>query len=57
MEVYVVITTDCGWDNIIGIFDKAFVKEEDLKQLFPESDGNIVMDWHNVRTSLDEYKQ
>jgi len=54
MEVYVVIHTDDGWDNINGIYDKSCVTEQQLKNRFPPEDGWIVIGYHRVINMIQE---
>ena len=57
MELYVVINTDCGWDNIVGIFDKSKVTQQELEEMFSNDAAIIIMDWHKLQTDLSGYEQ
>jgi hypothetical protein len=41
MQLYVVISTDSGWDNIVGIFDASKVSKEELEAEYPEDQACI----------------
>ena len=45
MKIYVVQLPECGWDNVIGIFDASQVTQEELEVRFPEGEY-VVTDSH-----------
>jgi hypothetical protein len=45
-EVYVVTSTDLGWDCVVDVFDANSVSKESLEEVFDSEDGYII---HSVR--------
>lgn len=52
--VYVVTSTELGWDCVVGVFDDS-VDLEELENTFPES-GEYVITFRMVEKSLGGYK-
>ena len=52
--VYVVTSTELGWDCVVAVFDDS-VDPEELENTFPES-CNYVITFKNVGKNLEEYK-
>lgn len=49
-HVWVVTSTELGWDNVVGVFD-ASIDQEDIQDKFKSTDGYHV--WmHEVWTKL-----
>lgn len=53
--VYVVTSTELGWDCVVGVFDEDSVDLEELEETFPES-GEYVITFRVVEKSLGAYK-
>ena len=53
--VYVVTSTELGWDCVVGVFDEDSVDLEELEETFPESD-KCVITFSMVEKSLGAYK-
>lgn len=53
--VYVVTSTQLGWDCVVGVFDEDSVDREELEETFPES-GKYVITFSIVEKSLGAYK-
>ena len=53
--VYVVTSTELGWDCVIGVFDENVVDLEELEEVFPEG-GKYVITFSMVEKSLEGYK-
>lgn len=53
--VYVVTSTELGWDCVVGVFDEDSVDLEELENTFPE-DGEYVITFRMVKKSLGAYK-
>lgn len=53
--VYVVTSTELGWDCVVGVFDEDSVDLEELENTFPES-GEYVITFRMVEKSLGAYK-
>jgi hypothetical protein len=52
MNLLVVINTDLGWDNIVGIFDASKVSKEELEAEYLEDQACIVMDWFTLKVKI-----
>jgi len=52
--VYVVTSTELGWDCVVAVFDDS-VDLEELENTFPES-GEYVITFSMVEKSLGAYK-
>jgi hypothetical protein len=53
--VYVVTSTELGWDCVVGVFDEDAVDLEELEETFSES-GEYVITFRTVEKSLGAYK-
>ena len=53
--VYVVTSTELGWDCVVGVFDEDAVDLEELEEIVPES-GEYVITFRMVEKSLGAYK-
>ncbi len=53
--VYVVTSTELGWDCVVGVFDENSVDLEELEETFPES-GKYVITFSMVEKNLGAYK-
>lgn len=53
--VYVVTSTELGWDCVVGVFDEDSVDLEELEDTFPES-GKYVITFSMVEKTLEAYK-
>ena len=53
--VYVVTSTELGWDCVVGVFDENSVDLEELEETFPES-GKYVITFSMVEKTLEAYK-
>ena len=53
--VYVVTSTELGWDCVIGVFDEDSVDWEELENTFPES-GEYVITFSMVEKNLEAHK-
>ena len=53
--VYVVTSTELGWDCVVGVFDEDSVDLEELENTFPEG-GEYVITFRMVEKSLGAYK-
>lgn len=53
--VYVVTSTELGWDCVVGVFDEDSVDLEELENTFPES-GEYVITFRMVEKTLEAYK-
>ena len=53
--VYMVVNLDCGWDNIVGVFEwNKFTKDEVLER-FPRDEMYAIFE-KDVETSLEMYE-
>ena len=53
--VYVVTSTELGWDCVVGVFDEDSVDLEELEETFPES-GKYVITFSMVEKTLEDCK-
>ena len=53
--VYVVTSTELGWDCVVGVFDEDAVDLEELEETFPGS-GRYVITFRMVEKDLEDYK-
>ena len=53
--VYVVTSTERGWDCVVGVFDENSVDLEELENTFPES-CEYVITFKKVEKNLGAYK-
>ena len=54
-KVYVVTSTDLGWDCIVGVFDPEKVTKEQLEEQFTSEGGYVVFD-KIVESNLDGWE-
>lgn len=54
-RVYLVTSTELGWDNVVGAFDTDKVSYRELIAQFPDRDGYVISDLL-VQSDLDEYE-
>lgn len=53
--VYVVTSTELGWDCVVGVFDEDSVDLEELENTFPEG-SEYVITFSVVEKNLEAYK-
>ncbi len=41
-EVYVVTSTELGWDCVVGVFNSDSVTEEQLEKIFPQGSCYVI---------------
>lgn len=52
--VYVVTSTQLGWDCVVGVFDEDSVDREELEETFRS--GKYVITYRMVEEDLEDYK-
>lgn len=55
--VYIVTSTELGWDCIIGVFDSESVSKESLEKTFDPDLGYIVHYPRTVEKDLIDYEE
>lgn len=52
--VYVVTSTELGWDCVVGVFDASQLSNEYLEEQFPP-DSYYVISSEIIQTNLEQY--
>lgn len=54
-EVYVVTSTELGWDCVVAVFNADSVGKKHLEEVFP-SDSGYVVHWKDVEKDTIDYE-
>lgn len=54
-EVYVVTSTELGWDCVVGVFNANDISEAQLERIFPQG-SSYVISWMPVHKDTHDFE-